>query len=137
LKLQILEGCFDIIKLIQQNGFKKLTDKSLELNHKVPNEDEHTTFLSIDFGICEENGAVIPKLIEVQGFPSLYNYQINLYEKFKNHYPFLKDLTPFINDITPQEYLQTLEEVICNNHPKENFAFGKKTPPLLLYSATW
>lgn len=120
LKGQILEGCADVIKLIQQKDFKKLTDKSLELNHKVPNEDEHTTFLAIDFGICEENGAVVPKLIEVQGFPSLYNYQFNLYEKFKNHYPFLSELTPFINDITPQEYLDTLEEVICNNHPKEN-----------------
>ncbi|MCI4442625.1 MAG: hypothetical protein JHC39_03885 [Lentimicrobium sp.] len=120
LKAQMLEGCADVIKLIQHKDFKKLTEKSLELNHKVPNEDEHTTFLAIDFGICEENGAVVPKLIEVQGFPSLYNYQINLYEKFKNHYPFLKDLTPFINDITYQKYLETLEEVICNNHPKEN-----------------
>ena len=120
LKSQLLEGCSDVIKLIQQKDFKNLTDKSLELNHNVPNEDEHTTFLAIDFGICEEDGFVVPKLIEVQGFPSLYNYQINLYEKFKNHYPFLKDLTPFINDITPQEYLETLEEVICNNHPKVN-----------------
>jgi hypothetical protein len=120
LKAQMLEGCADVIKLIQHKDFKKLTEKSLELNHKVPNEDEHTTFLAIDFGICEENGAVVPKLIEVQGFPSLYNYQINLYEKFKNHYPFLKDLTPFINDISIKEYYKTLEEVICNNHPKEN-----------------
>jgi hypothetical protein len=120
LKAQMLEGCADVIKLIQQKDFKKLTEKSLELNQKVPNEDEHTTFLAIDFGICEENGVVVPKLIEVQGFPSLYNYQFNLYEKFKNHYPFLKDFTPFINDITIQEYYETLEEVICNNHPKEN-----------------
>jgi hypothetical protein len=120
LKTQILEGCADVVKLIQQKDFKKLTDKSLELNHKVPNEDEHTTFLAIDFGICEENGVVIPKLIEVQGFPSLYNYQINLYEKFKNHYPFLSALTPFINDISIQEYNAILEDVICNNHPKEN-----------------
>lgn len=120
LKAQILEGCTDVIKIIQDKDFKNLTNKSLELNHKVPNEDEHTSFLAIDFGICEEDGAVVPKLIEVQGFPSLYNYQINLYEKFKNHYPFLKDLTPFINDISAQEYLETLEEVICNNHPKEN-----------------
>ena len=120
LKAQMLEGCADVIKLIQQKDFKKLTEKSLELNQKVPNEDEHTTFLAIDFGICEENGVVVPKLIEVQGFPSLYNYQFNLYEKFKNHYPFLKDFTPFINDVTPQEYLDILEEIICNNHPKEN-----------------
>jgi hypothetical protein len=120
LKAQLIEGSNEVIALIQEKGFKLLTDKSLELNYKVPNEDEHTTFLAIDFGICEENGAILPKLIEVQGFPSLYNYQINLYEKFKNQYPFLSELTPFIDTIEPQEYLNILEEVICNNHPKEN-----------------
>ena len=120
LKKQLLEGCEDVIKFIQQKDFKKLTQKSLELNQKVPNEDKHTTFLAIDFGICEENGVVIPKLIEVQGFPSLYNYQINLYEKFIKYYPFLSALTPFINGMSIQEYNEILEEVICNNHPKEN-----------------
>jgi len=120
LKQQLLEGCQDVIALIQQDNFKELTNKSLELNSKVPNEDEHTTFLAIDFGICEEEGKVIPKLIEVQGFPSLFNYQYVLYEKFKTHYPFLQELTPFINDISPDEYLKIIEEAIRNGHPKEN-----------------
>jgi hypothetical protein len=120
LKEQLIEGCNEVVSFLQNEDFKLLTDKSLELNHKVPNEDEHTTFLAIDFGICEEDGEIIPKLIEVQGFPSLYNYQFNLYEKFKNHYPFLSELTPFINGIEPQEYLDILEEAICSNHPKEN-----------------
>ncbi|TDE27487.1 hypothetical protein E0I61_14320 [Flavobacterium ranwuense] len=120
LKAQLIEGCNEVVDFVQKEGFKLLTDKSLELNHKVPNEDEHTTFLAIDFGICEEDGVIIPKLIEVQGFPSLYNYQVNLYEKFKNHYPFLSELTPFINGIEPQGYQDILEEAICNNHPKEN-----------------
>lgn len=120
LKEQIIDGCEGVIKLIQDKGFKKLTNKSLELNHKVPNEDTHPTFLAIDFGICEENGAVVPKLIEVQGFPSLFNYQNNLYQKFKNAYPFLEELTPFFNGISSQEYLIILEDAICNNHSKEN-----------------
>nr|WP_288836618.1 hypothetical protein [uncultured Flavobacterium sp.] len=120
LKEQLIEGCNDVINLIQQSNFKELTDKALELNNKVPNEDEHSTFLAIDFGICEEDGKTIPKLIEVQGFPSLFNYQVNLFEKFKKQYPFLKELTPFLNDTTPQEYLKTLEAVFCNNHPNEN-----------------
>ncbi|MFV8327002.1 hypothetical protein [Flavobacterium sp. ZS1P14] len=120
LKAQLIEGSNEVIALIQKENFKSLTNKSLELNHKVPNEDEHTTFLAIDFGICEENGAIIPKLIEVQGFPSLYNYQINLYEKFINQYSFLSELTPFINNIEPQEYRNILEEAICNKHPQEN-----------------
>jgi hypothetical protein len=120
LKEQLIEGCNDVISFIKQEGFKSLTNKALELNNKVPNEDDHTTFLAIDFGICEEDGAVIPKLVEVQGFPSLYNYQSNLYDKFVNQYPFLNELTPFFNGIDPQEYLKIIEEVICNHHPKEN-----------------
>jgi len=120
LKAQLIEGCNDVIKLIQRDDFKALTEQSLELNHKVPNEDAHTTFLAIDFGICEEDGKIIPKLIEVQGFPSLFNYQYVLYEKFKKHYPFLEELTPFIGGTTPEEYLKLVEEAICNNHSKEN-----------------
>ena len=120
LKKQLTEGCNEVIALIQKDDFKELTNKALELNIKVPNEDEHTAFLAIDFGICEEDGVVIPKLIEVQGFPTLYNYQINLYEKFRKHYPFLNELTPFINNINTEEYLEILKEVICNHHPEEN-----------------
>jgi hypothetical protein len=120
LKAQLLEGCQDVIRLIQQDNFKQLTEKSLELNIKVPNEDKHTTFLAIDFGICEENGEIIPKLIEVQGFPSLYNYQYILYDKFRKHYPFLEALTPFIEAISSEEYLDIIEEAMCNHLPKEN-----------------
>ena len=120
LKSQLIEGSNEVIALIRNKEFKQLTNKSLELNHKVPNEDEHTTFLAIDFGICEEDEVLIPKLIEVQGFPSLFNYQIHLYEKFKNHYPFLNELTPFFNNITQEEYIQNLKEVICNGYSEEN-----------------
>ncbi|MEC5165507.1 hypothetical protein RCH18_001238 [Flavobacterium sp. PL11] len=120
LKQQLIEGCNEVISFIKKDNFKQLTDKSLELNHKVPNEDEHTTFLAIDFGICEEDGLVVPKLIEVQGFPSLYNYQSKLYEKFKNQYPFLEELTPFFDGIDSQSYHDIIEEVICNHHIKEN-----------------
>lgn len=128
LKQQLVEGCNEVISFIKENQFKDLTNKALELNRKVPNEDEHTTFLCIDFGICEEDGQVIPKLIEVQGFPSLYNFQYNLGEKFKIHYPFLSHLTPFFNGLSKEEYLKIVEEAICNNHPKENVALLEIEP---------
>lgn len=120
LKSKLIEGCHEVIKLIQQDNFLELTEKSLELNIKVPNEDKHTTFLAVDFGICEENSEVVPKLIEVQGFPSLYNYQNIIFQKFKNHYPFMDDLTPFFGGITPDEYMSIIKETICNNHNVEN-----------------
>src|SRR5690606_18753316 len=120
LKNQLLERCNELIAFIQQDGFKELTNRALELNRKVPNEDNHTTFLAIDFGICEENGEIIPKLIEVQGFPSLFNFQNQLSQKFVNHYPFLNELTPYLNGLDNESYLKLIEEVICNNYPKEN-----------------
>lgn len=120
LQAQLLEGCNDVIALIRQDNFKALTEKSLELNTRVPGEDDHTTFLAVDFGICEENGKTVPKLIEVQGFPSLFNYQYNLYYKFLKYYPVLTETTPFIGGINYREYLTILENAICNGHPKEN-----------------
>jgi hypothetical protein len=120
LKAQLLEGCQQVIDFIKRDDFKSLTDRALELNRKVPNEDQHTTFLAIDFGICEENGEIVPKLIEVQGFPSLFNFQYHLSQKFVSHYPFLSDLTPFLNGLTPTSYLKLIEEVICNDFPKEH-----------------
>lgn len=120
LKNQLLEGCNEVIAFIQQEGFKELTNKALELNRKVSNEDNHTTFLAIDFGICEEVGKIIPKLIEVQGFPSLFNFQNHLSQKFADLYPFLNELTPYLNGLDNESYLKLIEEVICNNHPKEN-----------------
>ncbi|WP_293872117.1 hypothetical protein [Flavobacterium sp.] len=120
LKAQLLAGYQEVIDFIKNDDFKKLTDRALELNRKVANEDNHTTFLAIDFGICEENGEIVPKLIEVQGFPSLYNFQNHLSQKFVNHYPFLSELTPFFNRLNQESYLRLIEEVICNDLPKEN-----------------
>ncbi|MCZ8089925.1 hypothetical protein [Flavobacterium sp.] len=120
LKEQLLEGCQQVIDFIQRDDFKSLTERALELNRKVPNEDNHTTFLAIDFGICEEDGQIVPKLIEVQGFPSLFNFQNHLSEKFVSHYPFLSELTPFLNGLNQESYLALIKEVITNNIQIEN-----------------
>ena len=120
LKNQLIEASNEVIDFIKRDDFISITNKALELNRKVPNEDNHTTFLAIDFGICEEDGQLIPKLIEVQGFPSLYNFQYNLAEKFMKHYPFLDELTPFFNGLSKENYMQIVEEAICNHFPKEN-----------------
>lgn len=120
LKEQLLQGYQEVVNFIKSESFLSLTDKAITLNTPVPNEDEHATFLAVDFGICEENGKIVPKLIEVQGFPSLFNFQLHLSEKFNTIYPFTSLLTPFFNGLSKEDYLAILEEVICNGVPKEN-----------------
>ena len=119
-KSQLLEACSEVISFIQQPGFKELTQKAVELNKNIPKEDEHPEFLAIDFGVCEENGEIIPKLIEVQGFPSLFHFQANLFEKFKVEYPFLESYSPYLSGLNKDSYLSLLQKIILNNHLPEN-----------------
>jgi len=120
LKNQLLEGCQQLIDFIKREDFKALTQKSLLVNYHVPNENQHTYFLAVDFGICEENGEIIPKLIEAQGFPSIFNYQAHLYKKWTNTYPFLKELTPYLSGLDETTYYQLLEKTILNGLPAKH-----------------
>jgi hypothetical protein len=70
---QLIEASNEVVDFIRRPDFKSLTQRAIDLNTAVPNEDAHTQFLAIDFGICTENGQLIPKLIEVQGFPSIFS----------------------------------------------------------------
>ncbi|MBW3468612.1 hypothetical protein [Arthrospiribacter ruber] len=119
LKSQLLEGSQQVIDFIQRDDFRSITQKSLLVNSNVPNEDAHTQFLAIDFGICEEEGNLIPKLIEVQGFPSVFNFQYHLFQKLRKQYPFLEGLTPYLGGLDEEAYMQKLKETILNGHRPE------------------
>ncbi|MFC5190503.1 hypothetical protein ACFPIK_01900 [Algoriphagus aquatilis] len=119
LENQLIEACNQVITFIQRTDFKALTQRAIELNTDVPNEDAHTQFLAIDFGICEENGNVIPKLIEVQGFPSIFNFQFNLFRKIQKYYPFLSEMTPYPLGITDDRYLGLLKKVVLGKWQEE------------------
>jgi hypothetical protein len=119
LQSQLLDGCQQLIDFIKKKEFKELTKKSLLVNYNVPNEDDHTNFIAIDFGICEENGKIIPKLIEAQGFPSIFNFQPHVYKKFTKVYPFLSELSPYLNGLDEEGYYFLLRKTILNgNDPK-------------------
>lgn len=112
LEQQLIDACDQVISFIKRPDFKAITQRAIELNTEVPNEDDHTQFLAIDFGICEQDGQVIPKLIEVQGFPSIFNFQFNLFRKIQKYYPFLSEMTPYPQGMTEARYLELLKRVV-------------------------
>lgn len=119
LEQQLIEASEQVMDFIRRPGFKDLTQKALDWNSQVPDEDDHTQFLAIDFGICEENGSLIPKLIEVQGFPSIFNFQLHLFQKLKEVYPFLTEFTPYLSGVDEKRYLEILREVVLGGYRPE------------------
>ena len=94
LKDKLIAAGEEIIALIKRDDFKTLTQNAIPSQWNVKNETGNPHFLTFDYGLCkDENGEVTPMLIEMQGFPSLYNYQQNLYTKFKKQFPDFKTTT--------------------------------------------
>lgn len=121
LKHRIIEACEEITDSICQADFKEKTQGALDMSIEVPNEDEHTLFLQMDFGICkDENGDLIPKLIEVQGFPSLYFFQDLLANAYRRHFYIPEGFQSIFGVKDFDEYRELMREVIVGNSNPEN-----------------
>lgn len=113
----------EIIKVIQQSDFKTLTAEAIPELWRVPAENDHPHFLTFDFGITKDsNGELMPMLIEMQGFPSLYGFQLALAEQYKQTYGLENDLTPLFGDFDEKNYLALLKEVILGGHDPKHVA---------------
>lgn len=123
LKEKLIAAGEEIIALIKQPNFKELTQKSIPAEWNVPNETAHPHFLTFDYGLCkDENGAIVPMLIEMQGFPSLYGFQTHLAQTFKDSFELDKELTPYFNGLDHKSYFELLKKVIVAQHQPHEVA---------------
>jgi hypothetical protein len=88
---------------------------------EVPNESRHPNFLVIDFGICEEKGRLVPRLIELQAFPSLFGFQWLLLRCLRSAYPSIpRSWTSSFGGIKDDAYLDLLRKTIIGSSAPEN-----------------
>ncbi len=121
LQQKLVKACESFIDVIVGADFKTKTEQAIPPNQRVPNENEHTSFLAIDFAICQdENGKIIPQLIELQGFPSVFGFQSYITEHFKNFYQLPKGLSNYFGVENQQAYIEALRRVIVGNENPKN-----------------
>ncbi|WP_323027758.1 hypothetical protein [Gelidibacter japonicus] len=123
LKKKLVEACEDIMKVIDQPNFKELTEGAFfKDSMRVPNEDEHSKFIQLDFGVClDENGKLTPKLIELQGFPSLYFFQELVGSMYRKHYDGIpEEFSQHLNGLSSDDYIELLRtEIVGDTDPKQ------------------
>jgi hypothetical protein len=119
-KQKLFKAADEIVDFIVKPDFKNKMSGALPDSLRVPNEDSHTMFLALDFAVCTEgNNELVPKLIEMQGFPSLFGYQDFLGNKFRQHYKLPPNLE-FHFDQSSESYWKQLNKAIVKNHDPEN-----------------
>jgi len=121
LKTRLLQAVEDICAVITRPGFRESSDAALPTRLRVPDEDAHTTFLQLDFGICRDaNGDLVPQLIEMQGFPSLYFFQHLLAQSYRKHFDIPDDFHHLFGGLDSESYVDLLRKVIVGNSRPEN-----------------
>ncbi len=118
---QLLEACDELAVTLTRPDFRQISQDAILPGSYVPNETDHTTFLCIDFGICSgEDGKLIPQLIEIQGFPSLYCYQDVCANAYRHHFDIPENFDHLFGGLTHESYCELLRKVIVGDSRPEN-----------------
>jgi hypothetical protein len=119
---KMLRACDDIVQTITTPHFRQRTEAAIPAGQHVPNEDEHTTFMAVDFAVCRnaQTGELEPQLIELQGFPSLYGFQPYLSARFREHFPIDEAVSHLFNVPSNDAYVDRLRELLLGDcQPEE------------------
>jgi hypothetical protein len=119
-KEKLMTAANEIIDFLVRPDFKQLMAGALPAHLSVPRQDAHTLFLALDFAVCTEGSDErVPRLIEMQGFPSLFGYQDFLGNKFREHYR-IPDQFEFHFDMDSARYWQRLRKAIVGDHDPDH-----------------
>src|SRR5579872_4895934 len=113
---KLLAAGEDIIKVIQQRDFKQLTERAIPEKWNVANENDHPHFIALDFGVCKERGNIVPKLIELQGFPSLYGFQVHISNTYRSAFAIPDYWDMYFSGLDEASYLELLRKTIVGPH---------------------
>lgn len=112
-KARLITAGNDIVKTILQPDFKQLTERAIPQKWSVANENDHPHFIALDFGVCrDEQGHIVPKLIELQGFPSLYGFQSVISDAYKEIFDISAEWSVYFNGLDRASYTALLKKTI-------------------------
>ncbi len=123
----------DLIRLMEQSGGEIMeqlvgnaaymagSDRAIPARFKVPREDPHPLFAAVDFGIEKSpGGRLFPRLIDLQGFPTLYAYQPVLCQEYGAVYDLPSGLSQYAAGMEADNYGMLFRTAVLGNRAPEN-----------------
>lgn len=120
-KQKMLDACESIVDVICNENFLKMTERAIPAGEKVPNENKQSHMIAFDFGVCVNDEAELePQLIEMQGFPTLFGFQVYYPEVVERHFPIPANYSQYLGGYTKETYIAMLRKLLIGNLPAEN-----------------
>lgn len=138
---QLVQAANEIVEQLEAPDFLNHAQDAIPSGKAVPNEDRATTFLQLDFGLTRDlNGQIKPQLIELQGFASLYCYQVLLDRTVRKFHEIPDEMSQYFCGIEESTYIECLRRAIIGDCRPENVVlmeiFPKKQYTLIDFEMT-
>jgi len=118
---EVTRAAKEIVGAMRTEEFATHAAAAVPNGLEVPNEAAHPNFLVVDFAICAEGDRLLPRLIELQAFPSLFGFQLLLLSCIRKAYPIIpRSWTSSFGGIKDEAYLDLLRRTIIAGSASEN-----------------
>src|SRR5437016_9111410 len=118
---QVIYAANEIAAQTQTPEFAMHAASAIPPGLEVPNESDHPEFLIVDLAVCEEGHRLVPRLIELQAFPSLFGFQFLLLGCMRKAFPAIpQDWTSSFGGIRDEQYIEILRRTIIADSKPEN-----------------
>jgi len=116
-------------QLLNNAEYMRQSPAAIPAEFRVPNEDAHPHFMTVDFGLVRDAAGVLkPKLVEMQAFPSIFGYQPLLSQEYINVFGLDPKLEYFFGGMGEAEYWARMRDVIVAGHDPENVVLAEVDP---------
>ncbi len=110
-----------ILQLVGDPAYRRASENAVPEAFRMPGAPDHPIFIQVDFGLVRgASGEIEPRLVEIQGFPSLYAYQIAIAEEYRRAYGLDENLRYLPADLDREAYCSLLRRAIVGAHDAEN-----------------
>jgi hypothetical protein len=114
---QMCEYGGTLIRQLNAIEYRKASAEAIPEQFKVPRETSRPTFIQVDFGLVrDQSGKLQPKLVELQGFPSLYAYQAMLSQTCEEVFELDPQLKYLLGGLDWDGYKKLLHRAIVGDH---------------------
>jgi len=102
---------------------------AIPADYLVEGETAHPNFVTADFALIRNrDGELVPRLVEIQAFPSLYGYQALLCASYREVFGLNQGLGTFLGGMAEEEYWRLLARTILAGHDPENVVLTELDP---------
>jgi hypothetical protein len=103
----------ELIQQLNSIEYRKASSAAIPEQFKVPREPARPLFIQVDFGLVRDKwGKLQPKLVELQGFPSLYAYQAMLSQTYGEVFNLDPNLQYLLGGFDWESYKKLLRRAI-------------------------